>query len=319
MPIKTKILKILPIWLTCLIVISAIQPMVFLLDPTPPLAKIAAPKPIAPEVLGAATSIRGSGTATTDSLIKQISQPDLSGISSKSFVVFDLASGQNLVEKNPDDKLSVASLTKLLTALVAYQNINLNQTITITPKDLLDVKPNLGFAAGEKIKALDIFNAMLVGSCNDAALALANHTAAITGQEFVSLMNQQAAGLGMLGSKFSNPMGFDSVNNYSTASDIKTLISAVENLAVFKDLGRKTTYSFTSLNGRDYSTTATNTLLKSHPELEAIKTGYTAGASGAMATKISLNGNDIVILVLDSQDRAGDTLKLENLVVSNFQ
>src|SRR4029077_21109724 len=100
--------------------------------------------------------------------------------------------------------------------------------------------PALNFLVGDSVKADDVFNSMLIGSCNDAALALADDVTGQTQKNFVDLMNQEAKTLGMANSSFENPMGFDNFNNYSTAQDIKILITETQQLAVFKDLGRMT-------------------------------------------------------------------------------
>jgi D-alanyl-D-alanine carboxypeptidase len=267
--------------------------------------------------LAAYTSIRGEPPASTTG-ISQTGHPDLSTVSANGFIVFDLGSGQILLEKNGNTKFKIASLTKLMTGLVAYQNINLNQSLTIGQNDRLNIAPDLGLIPGDNILASDLFNAMLIGSCNDAALALGNRIAAITGTDFVVLMNREAQSLGMTNSHFSNPMGFDSVNNYSTAEDLKLLVSRAEQLSAYTNLGRRESYAFSGSQGKKYFAVATNRLIKSHPELDAIKTGYTTLAGGAMASKLQVNGHGVVILVLDSQNRENDTLKLEQDVLNNF-
>src|SRR6185295_4692651 len=114
--------------------------------------------------------------------------------------------GQTLVEKNADQKVNIASLTKLLTGLVAYEMTDLNKSFIISRKDVLDIAPSLGLKPGDSVKALDVFNAMLVGSTNDAALALADFTNRETEENFILLMNSKAESLGMTSSNFSNPM-----------------------------------------------------------------------------------------------------------------
>ena len=321
--IKNKILKLLPFWLVGLIFTVALQNGIFLVSQPQNLAinKPQAPEPslpIQPRVLGADTSIRGQ-PPKAETFIKQIKAPTLESIEAKSFLAFDLSTGQTLLEKNPDEKLWIASLTKLMTALVVYKNANLNTSLTVEPKDTLAVNPALGLIPGDELKVLDVFNAMLIGSCNDAALALSNYTASTTGQSFIKLMNQQAKALGMANSNFSNALGFDSNYNYSTARDLKILISVTEKLSAFTDLGRRASYKFTASSGNTYATSATNKLIKNHPDISAIKTGYTDGAGGAMASKISMGNHKIVILVLDSPDREADTLKLKDEVTSSFK
>jgi serine-type D-Ala-D-Ala carboxypeptidase (penicillin-binding protein 5/6) len=159
---------------------------------------------------------------------------------------------------------------------------------------------------------------MLIGSCNDAALALANYASHASGSDFVDLMNKQAQILRMQNSKFSNPMGFDSDGNYSTAGDLKLLISAIEQLSAFTDLGRRGSYSFSGSLNKTYYTRSTNSLIKNHSDIQAIKTGFTNEAHGAMATKFDIGSHQIVILVLDSQNRESDTLKLKAAVTESF-
>ncbi len=269
-----------------------------------------------PEVLDASIFTRQESLAETQ--IVQIKAPDLSAISAKSFLVFELASGQTLLEKNPQSKLGIASLTKLMTAFVAYQNADLNKTFIIDEKAIINTNPSLDLLAGDEVKALDIFNAVLVGSCNDAGLVLAEYTASSTGQNFISLMNQQANNLGMANTHFSNVLGFDSQYNYSTADDLKKLISSAEKLSAFTDLGRRTSYEFSGSSGKSYYTEASNKLIKTHPDISAIKTGYTQTSGGSMATKVKIGSHNIVIVVLRSQDREGDTLKLKDEAEDDF-
>ena len=273
-----------------------------------------------PQVLGASTaapSIRGGADSKVKTL-SQINNPDLSGVSAQGYLVFDLATGRTLLQKNPSQKFAIASLTKLMTALVAYKNSDLSQTFAISGRDTLNVKPDLGLVLGDRVKALDIFNSMLIGSCNDAALALADYTSAVSGTDFVSLMNKQAASLGMASTSYQNPMGFDNSGNYSTAEDLKLLITAAQQLSAFTDLGRRTNYQFTGSLGRTYYAAATNKLIEKYPDIQAIKTGFTNEANGAMAVKVGISGQEVVILVLDSKNREGDTLKLKAALLSSF-
>lgn len=311
-----KIIKILPYWLIFLTLIVFIQTAVFLYFSNPVKSDAQAP-----QVLGESTLAPNFARGANQERLKEISRindPDLSGISARSFLVFDLDSGRDLLTKNPGQKLAIASLTKLMTALTAYNNSNLNQTFKISGKDILSIKPNLGLLLGDEVKALDIFNSMLIGSCNDAAKALADFTSQVSEGNFVELMNRQAASLGMLNSSFANSMGFDNSGNYSTAEDLKLLIIATQRLSAFTDLGRRTDYKFSGSANKTYLTLATNTLIKNHPDIQAIKTGFTSEANGAMATKINAFGHQIVILVLDSQNRESDTLKLKAAVETSF-
>lgn len=316
MAIKIKIYKIFPWWTAFLILAFLAQAGPVLFSPKP-IIQVQA-QSSAPEVLGASIDLRGQ-PLPKEPAPEKISEPDISKISAKSFLVFDLDSGNELLSKNSAVRLEIASLTKLMTAWVAYQTLDLNGSFTVAAKDSLSISPVLGLLVGDDVKTLDVFNAMLIGSCNDAALALANYGSEVTGENFISLMNQEAKNLGLNNTHFANPLGFDSQNNYSTAEDLKTLISQTEKLSAFSSLGRKTSYEFSGSLGTVYKTTATNKLLDGHPDISAIKTGFTEGSQGAMATKVSIGNREMVILVLDSQNREADTLKLKDLLLKNFQ
>lgn len=275
-----------------------------------------------PQVLGAftTTQTRGQNPSEQASLkpFSQIQNFDDNSVTAKSYLVYDQESGQILAQKKSGDRLFIASLTKLLTALVSYQNISLSDDITIGASDVFEIKPVLGLKAGDSVKAQDLFNAMLVGSNNDAALALAHYVAKATGQNFVSLMNQESLKLDMSQSSFSNPLGFDGKNNYSTAGDLQKLVNATQGLSAFTSLGKKNEYSFFSQSGKKFSTKTTNSLILSHPDIEAIKTGFTEGAQGSMVNKITWQGRKIIIIVLGSNDREQDTLRLKDAIESSF-
>jgi len=273
-----------------------------------------------PTVLGVFTDLRGplQNNDNTENF-QQTGTPDYSNIRAKSFLVYDLATGQILAQKEADKVLPIASLTKLLTAYVVYENLDLNSPITISSNDTLNVQPSLNLQTGDKILALDLFNAMLIGSGNDAALALANHTTETKKENFLDLMNSYAESLGMASSKFSNPLGFDSKDNYSTANDIKIIVTKTQNLSSFVSLGKKKLYEFASSSGNTYQIKATNALISKYQDLEAIKTGYTELALGSMITKLNFLGQKIVIIVLDSADRENDTLNLRKAVIDNFK
>jgi D-alanyl-D-alanine carboxypeptidase (penicillin-binding protein 5/6) len=315
---KIKIIRTLPYAILGILILCAA-----VCSPLFVTSKFGNPKALAqtPQVLGESVIANGLIRGVQPTAAKQISETttaDASNVKAQSFLVFDLQTGQVLLEKNPEQKLAIASLTKLMTGLVAYNNSNLNNSFTISNKDTLNISPSLGLLPGDQVSALDVFNAMLVGSCNDAALALSNFTQNSNGSNFVGLMNQQAKNLGMSNTSFANPLGFDSSSNYSTADDLKLLITATQKISAFTDLGRRTSYSFTGSLQKNYFAQATNTLIKNHADIQAIKTGFTTEANGAMATKVNLGSDQIVILVLDSQDREEDTLKLKNLLKQDF-
>lgn len=276
-----------------------------------------------PRVEGAATisplgmpNNKGSDNIAKPKLIGAI---DLTTVQARSFLVFDSGTGETLAEKNPKQPVAIASLTKLMTGLVAYNHISsFRQTIMVQSDDQFNVDPVLGLKTGEEVSVSDLFYSMLIGSANDAALTLANHTEQTTGKNFVDLMNDQAKSLGMEDTHFSNPLGFDSEANFSTAADLAKLINKVREYQAFSLSGKEQSYAFTSSSGSRYGVKATNKLTASYPDLFAVKTGFTNQAQGAMVTEVKDKQVAFTIIILDSPNRENDTLNLRSQILKNY-
>ncbi|MBL8030023.1 MAG: D-alanyl-D-alanine carboxypeptidase [Candidatus Doudnabacteria bacterium] len=269
------------------------------------------------QVLGATVDARGE-MPFVEEVVKELpvlNEKFLVDVEAKSYMVFNLDTGQVLAEKNSETKLPIASLTKLMTGYVSYINLDFTKNYTIYPKRFWQVSPFLNIKTGDSIKAGDLFESMLIGSANDAAFALSEAFETVTGLDFVREMNTQASLLGMKNTSFSNPAGFDSQNNFSTAKDLKVLVGKVFNIPVFNNLARKTVYSFKSETGNLYRVKATNKLIGKYSDIFAIKTGFTKSSLGSMATVLEANGKQIVIIVLDSQTREADTLNIRKAIL----
>lgn len=236
-------------------------------------------------------------------------------VKAESYLIFSEDSGNIIASRKPDTPMAIASITKLMTALVTLKYGDLDRSWAINSASTSTVRPVLGLVLGDKVKVSDLVNAMLVGSANDAAAALGEHVSSATGKPMIELMNAEAKSIGMTSTHYENPIGWDSEQNYSTADDLKLLLDTIRPLTIFSDLDRKQSYSFTSELGKTYSVKATNTLLGTDPDIHAIKTGYTDEARGAMITAIRRGNANFVIIVLDSPDREADTLLLKSQVL----
>lgn len=232
------------------------------------------------------------------------------------YLVKNLATDQIIAGEQFSNSLPVASLTKLMTIWTALQHVGLADTITVPNGELISVSPSLGLVAGDEVLVKDLVQACLVGSANDAADLLGKFVAQKTDLPFSELMNQQVTELGMVGSRFSNPMGFDSVVNYSSAKDLALLVTELDKRGVFADSSAASAYQFTSREGRTYSVQATNRLIGQYPDLLAVKTGYTNLALGGMINILKAGEERWLIIVIGSPDREADTLKLRQLVLA---
>lgn len=237
--------------------------------------------------------------------------------SAKSVLIYDPVTDVNIFEKNPDQQLPIASLTKLMTALVATESPGYAQPIIVTKDDLVNISPILHLKAGDKVMPEDLVKAMLVGSANDAALTLANHFP--DAANFIAAMNQKAQDLGMLHTHFTTPVGFDTPGNYSTADDLKILVDYAVNRLPFPEIWRSKNYSFTSAGGTEYVINNSNSLVFSRTNIFSIKTGATFDARGNMIVLArDDSGRQVITVVLNSGQRETDTLTAVDYIFKNF-
>ncbi len=237
-------------------------------------------------------------------------------LSARAALVFDFTSGQVLYQKNSAAKLQIASLTKIMTALVALEDPNYSKPIVITAADQIDVSPELHLRIGDKVMPRDLIFSMLIGSANDAALAIGNHFP--NQEEFLQKMNTKAAELGMTSTNFTDPKGFDVAGNYSSAADLYKLVNYALQTLPYSEVWKDSNYSFTSLNGDRYFVRNSNDLVANHPSIHSIKTGLSPMAMQNMIIKRDLAGHSIVSIILNSEDRDADSLLLTDFIFKNY-
>jgi len=214
--------------------------------------------------------------------------------------------------KNIETQRSVASLTKLMTAIIVLENYNLDEVIKIPLSAVRregargDLKPD------ELITVRSLLNIMLIDSSNDAAFALAEKKA-----DFVSLMNKKAKELGLANTHFSNPDGLDEPGNYSSALDIEKIFNYLINKypEALEILKTKNMVVYSADGKTEHRLKSTNELLGKVSEVVAGKTGYTGEANGCL---ILLTESNIITVVLGSPDRFGESEKLVQWLKSAY-
>ena len=239
-------------------------------------------------------------------------------VSAQSALVFELG-GPVLYSVNPDAQVSIASLTKLMTALLVMQDPRHTQPITITAADHVSIDPVLHLRTGDSVYPDDLVQAMLVGSANDAALTLANHFATPS-QTFIQQMNAEAQSLGMTNTMFSTPIGFDTPDNYSTARDLRKLINIALTTLPFSQTDQANAYTFHSANptGGTYTISATSHLAANDPSISVLKTGFTDDAKQAMVAESQIQGRTVISVVLQSDNRDVDSATLLHYVAAAY-
>lgn len=222
----------------------------------------------------------------------------------KSAVAIDEETGQFLFVQNPDEPTPMASLTKLMTALV-FLDYNPGWDVPCEIKrDDRREGGRIYLFLGEKVTIKDLFHLSLVASDNTATIALAKSTG-FSEEEFVKKMNEKASVLGLTKTKFSDPVGLDN-NNVSTARETAKLAKTALSIEDIRQATISKDYQFETLGGKKKIVSSTDYLLKNFPsnglKIVGGKTGFTDLAGYCFAGKFSDNfGREIVTVILGGQ------------------
>jgi D-alanyl-D-alanine carboxypeptidase (penicillin-binding protein 5/6) len=237
-------------------------------------------------------------------------------ISAKAAIIVDLKPEQQknnvLYRKNPNQKLPIASLTKIMTAVVAIENLNLEDIIKVSKDSVFVDGDNGGLIIEEELRVKDLLYIMLVESSNDAAMAIANDNQKIPYTEFIVLMNDKARELKLDNTQFKDASGLNE-ENQSTAEEMANLIRYTLNLPVLSEILETQKKTISSLNNKFiHNLISTNKLLGKIPIILGGKTGFTTEAGGCMLTFSNIDNNYLITVVLGSENREDDTEKLIN-------
>lgn len=242
----------------------------------------------------------------------------------RSAVLFDSKADKVIFSVAPDQRLPIASLTKLMTAVAVVENMDLEDVVQVKESAIeLSKKEGGGqeLYAGETIKASDLLKLMLIESSNDAAYAFDGHLAEVYGIDLVGKMNQKAAELEMADTFFTEAAGLDDMDSYSTARDLTKLVKYSFRYGFLYEILKTDRAEVVSVDGRlNHHLLNTNKLLGILFNVVGGKTGYTdlAGGSMILVTKSPASESNLVSIVLGSNDRFGDTQTLVNWAPKAF-
>ena len=224
-------------------------------------------------------------------------------IPAHSILLKELRSGRILFEHEVEKRLSPASLTKIMSALIILEKGRLDDLATVSRNAARAPKTHLRLKVGEVFRLGDLLKAMMMVSANDACLAAVEHVGGDE-EQFVTLMNAKAIALGLSDTHFSNGCGFDGPDHYSTAEDLAKLSEVAMRNAVFRELVKEEREIITPVSGyRAYVLHNTNRLLGRIPGVEGVKTGFTSKAGRCLIAKVSQNGSDLLLVILNSNRR----------------
>ncbi len=248
-------------------------------------------------------------------------------ISCRSAILIDARSGDILYEKNADEKLPIASLTKIMTMLIAFEKLDsgtiaLNDNVTVSAKASSIGGSQLFLEEGEIRTVEELLYGIAVESGNDAAVALAEYIGG-SYDSFISMMNERASTLSLNNTHFSTPCGLIDENNYSSARDIAALSQELlKHNNAYEYVG---TWNIELTIGKNNdiprALTNTNKLLSMTDCVDGIKTGYTAAAGHCISATAEKNGLRLISVILngtDSASRFKDATSLLEYGFSNY-
>ena len=231
-------------------------------------------------------------------------------IKARAAIVVDLTAGQILYQQDQGARYADASLTKMMTAMVAADLAPLDSVITV-PDAATQVEPNhMGISTGEKLTVRELIDGMMLDSGNDAAEALA--MGIVDRTAFITFMNQKAAALHLKTTHFTNPSGLDETDHYSSAYDLAVMGATL--LADYPELraivGSKQISIYSTPQHKAFNPINIDRLLSTYPGAIGIKPGYTGAAGYCLAAAATRNGRTILTVVLGSTQHFTDATTL---------
>jgi D-alanyl-D-alanine carboxypeptidase (penicillin-binding protein 5/6) len=235
------------------------------------------------------------------------------------WIVYDADADVVLASWDADSQAPMASVTKVLTAMVVIDNVGLGDVVTI-PEFVTNIRgSSSGLVPGEEWTVGDLLIAMLVRSGNDAALSLGNYVGGESIDKFVLMMNAKARELGLENTHFANPNGLDHEEHYSSARDLLSIIVASQE---YPDIQRVSRIRIVTMpedpDGETRTFKNTNKLLGAYPGTIGLKTGDTPWADKVLLGVTEQTGRTIYTVVMGSDDHFSDTRELLDWAYSTY-
>ncbi len=240
-------------------------------------------------------------------------------ITAQCCVLIDAASGCVIYEKNAYKRASMASTTKIMTALILSEQPDLEKEITVTDSMVRVEGSSMGLLEGDKVKYIDLLYGLLLASGNDAANAVAISLGGSL-ENFAEMMNDRAAQIGMSGTRFVTPSGLDDENHYSTAYDMALLSCVAMDNELFASVcsSKKAVLEF---GNPPYKRTITNhnKLLKLYDGCIGVKTGFTKKSGRCLVSCAQKGDKRVICVTLNAPDDWNDHVKLLDFGFSKLE
>jgi D-alanyl-D-alanine carboxypeptidase (penicillin-binding protein 5/6) len=207
------------------------------------------------------------------------------GVSAQSAILIEASTGRVLLEQNAYERMPMASTTKLMTAILALEKCDTEETVVVSENASGIEGSSIWLSAGEHMSLSDMLFGLMLSSGNDAAIAVAEHVAGSV-TDFVAMMNAKAAEIGAYDTHFANPNGLHADDHYTTAFDLSLICAYAMRNPYFCEIV-KTQYKTIPWEGHEWDRVVKNKnkLLWNYEGGNGIKTGYTDGRAGASARR----------------------------------
>ena len=240
-------------------------------------------------------------------------------VSCKGCVLFDAQSERVLFEKNMHQQMRIASITKIMTALIAVEEGVLDEYVVISETATKQIGSSIYVKAGEEMKLIDLIYGLMLRSGNDAAYAIAEHVAGDF-DTFVLWMNERAKQIGMYNTVFENPSGLDETStNLSTAYDMAKLMRVALQNPIFQAINNTSSHRATSTRGSGEVFHNKHRLVNHYDYITGGKTGYTKKAGRTLVTSARQNGMELIVVTLDDPNDWDDHLRLFEYGFNQFK
>lgn len=242
-----------------------------------------------------------------------VSQQNAPSVSAEAALFVDTKTGQVLFSKNPNKKLPIASLVKVMTVLIALEHKKMDDKFSVSERAAETEPDKMLLIAGEKLTLEELLDGIFLISANDSAEVLSEGTVG-SRTEFIRLMNDKTKQLGMKDTYFVNPTGLDedSNNSYSTVYDLAILTRyLIRNYPRVVDISRSEhIYLPQTGTHQDYDMYSGINLLTTYPGVVGFKTGYTPEAGLTLITLVRKDGHEVVGVLLGSGDRRDEAREI---------
>ncbi len=241
------------------------------------------------------------------------------GVSAGSAVAINTLTGDVVFEKNAHQRLSMASTTKIMTAICALEHGNPDDMVEVHPKAVGVEGSSMYLGHGEVISLRDLTYGLMLASGNDAAVAIAMHISGSV-EAFAELMNETAARIGVKDTAFKNPNGLDAEGHYTTAYDLAMITRYGMSIPAFAEIVSTVTVKV-PWQGRDYPRQLKNhnKLLSMYEGADGVKTGFTKKSGRCLVSSATREGYQVIAVTLNAPDDWNDHMAMLDYAFDNYE